>query len=103
MSSALDILKSVGAHGKNYLGFKHLSIGYHKIIRFRLVKNKMMRQDSTKPALPRVLLVELEDQVLYLPEYFAEKFNDDSTKIDELNNDGIVKYLFFGGQREHNK
>lgn len=60
-------------------------------------------EGHAKNKLKRVLLVELRDEVLFLPEYFAIPFNDDDAKIDELNNDGIKKYLYFGGKRPTNK
>lgn len=48
--------------------------------------------------LKRILLVELKDEVLFLPQYFAEKFDDDDSKVDVLNNDGIKKFMYFGGK-----
>lgn len=98
---ALELLKSVGA-GKPYYGFKDLAIGNHKIELFRFVKNK--NYDSKDPkSLPRVILVELADQILFLPEYFAAILEDDDEKINELNSDGIDKYLSFGGKRPSGK
>lgn len=45
--------------------------------------------------------MELADQVLFLPEYFARKFEDDDDKIAELNSNGIKKYMYFGGKRQN--
>lgn len=105
MSSAFSLLSGFNS-SKPYNGFKNLKLGYYKIESFRLVKNKMYNENNeahAKNKLKRVLLVELKDQVLFLPEYFAVPLNDDDAKVDELNNDGIQKYLFFGGIRPANK
>lgn len=102
MSSAFDLLKSIG-DGKPYNGFAKLKIGNYEILNFRLVNNKMYKEkkegEEKNNILKRILMVELKDQVLFLPQYFARQFNDDDEKIDELNNDGIKKFLFFGGAR----
>lgn len=82
---------------KPYYGFKQLREGHYEVVKFRLVKNKMYKANAEKPMLKRILLVELKDQVLFLPQYFAEKFNDDDSKVDELNNDGVKKFMYFGG------
>lgn len=106
MSSALDLLSSIGGSSKEYNGFSKLDTGYHEIELFRLVKNKMYNEnneDHVKNRLKRVLLVELKDEILFLPEYFAVGLNDDDAKVEELNNDGIKKYLYFGGKRPKNK
>lgn len=100
--SAMDLLSGpVDTESKPYFGFSRLAIGYHEIIKFRFVMNKMYRADAEKPGLKRTILVELADQVLFLPEYFARKFEDDDDKITELNSDGIKKYMFFGGKRQN--
>lgn len=96
--SALNLIQSANLEAKPYKGFKELPHGHHEIVRFRLVKNKMLEEFGEKAAkLPRVLLVELSDQVLFLPEHFAIPFHNDDAKVEELNNDGVTKYLFFGG------
>lgn len=84
---------------KPYLGFSNLPKGFHEIQHFRLVKNNYYNPDCEKLSLKRVLLVELKDQVLFLPEYFAIKFNDDDNLVNALNNDGIKKFLFFNGKK----
>lgn len=67
--SAFSLLRN---NLKPYKGFSQLAIGNHEISRFKLVKNKMY--NSSNPAsLPRIILVELKDQVLFLPEYFAHQ------------------------------
>lgn len=100
MSSALNLLQSIGGNSdsKPYKGFTKLMHGNHEIYRFRLVKNKQYNAQAEK-SLKRVLLVELKDEVLFLPAYFAEKFNDSDKLVEELNTDGIKKFLFFGGKR----
>lgn len=90
MSSALNLLRSFGTDSKPYIGFTRLPHGYHEIERFRLV-------------LEEVLLVELKDQVLFLPSYFAVSFQGNHERVEELNSDGIKKFLFFGGKRSKNK
>lgn len=85
--------------GKPYKGFGTLPHGNHEVISFRFVRNKYYDPKKENPGLKRSLLVELSDQVLFLPEYFAQKFNDDDKQIEELNNDGVKKYLYFGGSR----
>lgn len=100
MSSAMDIL--IGAtESKPYYGFSNLKIGHHEVVKFRLVRNKQYKSDAEKPSSPQTLLVELVDQVLFLPEYFLRQFGDNAEKVDELNNDGVRKFMFFGGRREN--
>lgn len=100
MSSAMDLLTSVSDYdSKPYLGFSQLAHGNHEIVCFRFVKNNFYKTVPGKPGLKRTLLVELKDQVLFLPEYFAVKFDDDDDKVEALNSDGIKKFLYFGGNR----
>lgn len=96
----MDLLKSATNlnEQKPYIGFAKLAIGNYEVIQFRLVKNKLYNVNSAKPGLKRSLLVELKDQVLFLPEYFGKLFNDDDAKVAELNK-GPKKYLYFGGSR----
>lgn len=99
--SALSILKSRGfKDSKPYRGFASLAIGNYPITKFRWVKNKNYNE-KREGSLKRVLLVELEDQVLFLPEYFARGFDDDDKKVKELNTDGVKKFLHFGGKRSN--
>lgn len=101
MSSAFDLLKSFG-DSKPYNGFTKLKIGNYEILNFRLVNNKMYKEKKEGEEnnfLKRILMVELKDQVLFLPQYFARQFDDDDKKVAELNNDGVKKFLFFGGAR----
>lgn len=79
---------------KPYKGFKNLAVGNYEIKRFRLVKNKFLKEEDSPK---RVLLVELEDQILYLPAYFAVNFEDDDRKVDAVNKDGVRRFLCFKG------
>lgn len=100
MSSALDLLQSSNNPLKPYKGFSQLEHGDHRIFSFRLVNNRHYKEvDGTGFNLKRVLLVELADQVLFLPEYFAAPFLDDEQKVAELNKDKKIKYLCFRGSR----
>lgn len=96
--SALNLLRSCGYQSKPYIGFAKLSHGNHEIKRFRFVTNKLYNPESVKSLKP-ILLVELADQVLFLPEYFAVNLNNDDKKVYELNSDGVKKFLYFGGAR----
>lgn len=80
---------------KPYYGFSKLAMGYHEIFSFHLVKNKFAKKDDCKKS----ILIELKDQIIFLPKYFSEdmKRND----IINLNSDGETKYLYFGGKREN--
>lgn len=98
MSSALKLLQSKVYGAKPYKGFSLVPHGNHEIFNFKLVKNKMYKE-GVKSSLKRVILIELKDEVLFLPEYFAIPFNDDDAKVDELNTDGVKRYLFFGGKK----
>lgn len=98
-TSAFSLLHQVG-NSKPYLGFKKLNAGNHEIVKFRVVANKQYREGAPE-SYRKSLLVELEDQVLFLPHYFFEQLQFDEKKVEELNNDGIKKYLFFGGERDN--
>lgn len=74
MNSFPHLFKPFGA-AKPYKGFAKLAIGNYEIEKFRLVKNKFAANDPTAPK--KTVLVELADQVLFLPAYFSTNFNDD--------------------------
>lgn len=104
-SSAMNLLCGAAAPTENqneiqkpYYGFAKLAIGDHKVFGFRLVNNKFHRPGSEKPGLPKILLVELEDQVLFLPENISKVFAEDEAKVAELNCDNIKKIMYFGGR-----
>lgn len=94
MASALSKLQQV-SDVKPYYGFTKLDIGHHEILSFRLVKNKFAKKDDCK----KTILVELNEQIVFLPKYFTEQIKE--SDIDELNADGEKKFLYFGGKREN--
>lgn len=95
--NALAKLRKVG-ESKPYKGFSKLDIGYHKIECFRFVSNKFANQNSSDE---KSILVELEEEVVFLPQYFMKALNKDD--INDLNSDDEIHYLYFGGKREANK
>lgn len=101
MCSALNLIRSSGYSEKPYLGFKKLSPGNYEIKVFKLIKNKMYTKIRRNTSLKQVILVELVDQVLFLPEYFAQNMQNRQDKIEELNNSNIKHFLNFGGKREN--
>lgn len=100
MTSAFDQLKSF-CDGKPYKGFSELEHGTYEILNFRWVKNKLYKEDGDLPK--RSLLIELEDQVLFLPAYITAKIGYSDEKVDEMNADPRKKYLYFGGRRPTNR
>lgn len=98
--SGLAKLTKIGSSTKPYYGFTKLTIGYHKIQSFRIVKNKFAKE--TDEGEKKTLLAELEDQIIFLPKYFMDALNRQD--IQELNNvSNETYYLFFGGKRERNQ
>lgn len=103
--SALELLNSSNIEeGKPYYGFSKLAIGNHEIIKFRVVKNKQYIASNAKTGLKHAILVELKDQVLFLPPHFSRKFIGEdgdvcTAKVDELNADTDKTFLYFGGAR----
>lgn len=101
---AFDKLQEVGSQ-KPYHGFTKLSLGYHKIICFRIVENKFKKKEKKNNGMinnNRSLLVELQDEVVFLPQYFLNTLNEED--IAELSSTvGETMYLYFGGRREHNQ
>lgn len=95
--SALAKLRMVGA-SKPYLGFTKLSVGYHKIACFRLVKNKFSKKSDGDE---KTILVELEHEIIFLPKYFMDVLDHDDIK--NLNCADEVHYLYFGGKRENSQ
>lgn len=98
--SVIKKLQLVGA-SKPYRGFAHLSMGYHEIVGFRVVKNKFneTKQDDKRS---KSILVELQNEVVFLPQYFLDKIDEDD--IAELNSaDTENMFLYFGGRRNGKK
>lgn len=65
-------------------------------MQFKSVKNKFGKKSEYKKS----IVVELKDQVLFLPGYFWQKINEED--IVALNNaisEGQMMYLLFGGKQ----
>lgn len=86
---------------KPYHGFAKLNKGCHQIVNFKVVKNKFGKKaDGSNMS----IMVELKDEVMFLPQYFRQKLTDEDLK--ELNESIEAKekiYLYFGGQNEDKK
>lgn len=94
----MDLI-NVDFEEKEYKGFSKLNLGLHEIVKFRLVNNKFYDPKDKEPGLKKTLLVELIDQVLFMPTYISEKFNGkNEEKIAEWNNNGEKKYLLYSGK-----
>lgn len=95
--NALKKLESLKPN-KPYYGFTKLAVGFHEVIVFRVVKNKFGKKGEGSN---KTILVELADQVLFLPQYFWQRLNEDD--IRELNTE-IEKnkkiYVYFGGKQD---
>lgn len=85
---------------KPYYGFSHLAIGKHSIEKFRLTPNKFYNKKEVN-SFKKSLVCELSDQVLFLPNYFSAQFNEDKSLIETVNNDGVKRFLCFGGKRDN--
>lgn len=82
---------------KPYIGFTMLNPGYHSILEFQAVKTKFT------PKGEKSIRIELDNQILFLPQYFRKTLDDDD--LAELNRsikDGNKVYLMFGGRKEEN-
>lgn len=101
MNSTRNLFKR-NQNTKPYKGFKDLPVGNHKIISFSFVKNKFYSKKEEN-SLKRVLLAEMEDQILFLPKSFAYNFQDDDRLIKAVNTDGIKRFLCFRGASEDNR
>lgn len=100
----MEVLKKLEelVPNKPYLGFAKLSPGYHKILCFRSVKNKYGKKgDGSKNS----ILIELDDQVLFLPQYFNQKITgeDDIRRLNTAIEKNETIYVYFGGRDEKTK
>lgn len=77
--NALEKLKEVQLN-KPYHGFARLSVGYHKILSFRIVKNKFGKKGDGSG---KSIWLELSDEVLLLPQYFLQKVSEEDVGIKE--------------------
>lgn len=100
--NALKKLQQAG-DTKPYHGFKTLEIGYHKVFGFRFVKNKYEKKDENGEH-SKTILVELKDQIVFLPRYFMDYLKEKD--IAELNSNCIDDenvFLYFGGQKKDSR
>lgn len=96
--SEMNVLKKLDGLNQNkpYHGFANLSVGYHGVVRFRIVKNKY---GNVGEGSGKSILVELDNQVLFLPQYFWQTISEsDISDLNSLINGGENVYLFFGGK-----
>lgn len=82
---------------KPYKGFAHLAIGNYEIRSLRFVRNKYYTPEN-EHSLKRILIAELDDQILFLPRNITTTFDDDDNKVASANNDGIKRFLCFSGR-----
>lgn len=91
--NAIEKLRSIGTFkpefSKPYKGFSLLSVGFHKIECFRIVKNKFANKDSGEQ--DKTYLVELENEAIFLPKYFMNALGEDD--IDDLSSGDEVNFL----------
>lgn len=99
----MDALKKLSEiSAKPYIGFSKLRHGYHKIKNFRTVKNKFYKKSEGGHS--KTILVELKNEVLFLPQYFWDRINE--TDLDNLNARIRSKkkvYLDFAGKNDETK
>lgn len=99
----MDVLKRLQEvkPNKPYNGFAKLCMGFHLITNFRFVKNKFGKKSDGSN---KSILVELKDEVLFLPQYFCQNLSTED--IQELNSSiesNKNVYLYFEGKQESNK
>lgn len=86
---------------KPYFGFGKLKIGYHLAQQFRLVKNKFGKKTDGSD---KSILVELKDQVIFLPQYFKQKLDDgDLRELNTFIENKEKVYIYFGGRVDETK
>lgn len=99
----MDILKKLqnARPNKPYRGFGKLTIGYHEIKDFRIVKNKFAKKNDP---IAKSVLIELSEEVLFLPQHFSKLLNEDA--VQQLNStikNGESVYIYFGGKEQKSK
>lgn len=86
---------------KPYHGFAKLDIGFYEIKLYRMVKNKYGKKKS---GTGKSILIELDDQVLFLPQYFNQKLTEsDIQELNETTASGKPTFLYFGGKLGESK
>lgn len=102
MSNLKSFFRPEFESSKPYHGFKELTRGKHRIIRFKIVRNKFAKEgleaDGSASSQWSVM-AELENEVLFLPQHLARKFNNSAETVRAVNESGITFYLYFGGRR----
>lgn len=92
----MDVLKKID-ESKPYFGFTKLGKGFHQIVIFRTVKNKFDKKKEESKS----ILVELKDQVVFLPQHFRDKISDsDIMKLNSTISEGEDLFLHFDGKNE---
>lgn len=88
---------------KPYNGFAKLTNGYRSIEKFRAVKNRFgKKSEDGDPG--QTILVELKDQVVFLPQYWCEKISpSDMEEMNKMIQDKQEVYLYFGGKYKSTK
>lgn len=99
----MDVLKKLEAVNPNkpYLGFAKLKNGFHEIVCFRITKNKFGKKTDGSN---KSILVELLQEVLFLPQYFWSKLTEaDINVLNSCIENGSKVYLYFGGKHEQSR
>lgn len=88
----MNVLKKLNQSewAKPYNGLSTLTVGYHKVVGFR---------ESIGKAYGKSIIAELKDEIIFLPQYIAEKL--DAEDISDLNNCEESIYLYFGGKNKN--
>lgn len=95
----MDVIKKLQeVKPKPYYGFTQLSIGFHKILSFRAVKNKFAKKGEKTS---KSIVAELQKEILFLPQYIGDHLSEDD--LNELNNCTESVFLYFGGRNEKTK
>ena len=79
-------------------GFSQLEIGDHEILKFYFVRNRWY--DGLPGSVRRILMIELQDQVLFLPANYAKKFNDSDKMLQAVNDDSTKRFIRFAGKND---
>lgn len=99
----MDVLKKLEnvRPNKPYHGFNKLSHGFHQIETFRVVKNKFGKKNDGSN---KSILIELSNEVLFLPQYFWGKLTEEDLKsLNSSIESGEHVYIYFGGKHEETK
>jgi hypothetical protein len=78
----MNVLKKL-QNAKAYRGFVNLENGYHQILSFRVVKNKFFKKNE---GTAKSIVVELSNEVLFLPQHFMQKLDEEDIQESESSN-----------------